>query len=60
MSKIVVSLPVVVMLALHGVKGYRLVFPSNWYDYNELQAMIAETLLLPDVLLEDYSTRLDG
>lgn len=60
MKKIGVPLPVVVMLTLHGVKGYRLVFPSVWYDYNELQPIDRETLLLPDVLLEDYSTRIDG
>lgn len=56
MKGIGVSLPVVVMLTLHGVKGYRLLFKSDWYDYNELHPIDRNTLLLPDVLLEDFAT----
>ena len=54
-----VSIPMVIMLSLHGVRGYRIWFRSNWYDCGQMHTIDRDTLLLPDVLLEDYSTPAD-
>jgi hypothetical protein len=51
-----VSLPIVVMLSLHGFKNYRLWFNSVWYDYDGCHPIDRDTVLLPDVLLEDFAT----
>jgi hypothetical protein len=54
-----VCVPMVIMLSLHGVRGYRIWFKSDWYEYGEMHAIDRDTLLLPDVLLEDYNTLAD-
>ena len=52
-----VPLPVIVMIALHGLKDYNLGTKSSWQPYN--YPIDRNLLLLPDVLLEDYSAQLD-
>jgi hypothetical protein len=54
-----VSTPLVIMLSFHGVRGYRIWFHSHWYDYGQMHAIDRDTLLLPDVLLENFSTSAD-
>ena len=54
-----VSMPMVIMLSMHGVRGYRIWFRSDWYDYGQMHAIDRDALLLPDVLLEDFSTLAD-
>jgi hypothetical protein len=54
-----VSMPMVIMLSMQGVKSYRIWFRSDWYDYGQMHAIDRDTLLLPDVLLEDFSTLAD-
>ncbi len=54
-----ISTPLVIMLTLHGVRGYRIWFDSIWYDYAEMHAIDRDTLPLPDVLLDDFATPVD-
>lgn len=49
-----VPLPLVVMVTLHGLKGFKLMTGSQWHE--DSYPIDRHTLLLPDVLLEDYST----
>lgn len=58
-KQIGVPLPLVVLLTLHGVKGYRMFYDHNWYSYDEAHPIDRETLLLPEVLLEDYTVSPD-
>lgn len=49
-----VLLPLIVMVTLNGLKGFSLATGSPWHE--SLYQIDRDTLLLPDVLLEDYST----
>ena len=54
-----VPLPLVVMLTLFGVKDYAIATGSAWHNFRPAHAIDRDTLLLPDVLLEDYMTPAD-
>ena len=49
-----IQLPLIVIVSLHGLKGYNLATGSPWLETS--YPIDRDTLLLPDVLLEDYST----
>ena len=53
------SLPLVIMITAIGLKGYGLATGSTWQNFRPTDTIDRDTLLLPDVLLEDYSTPAD-
>lgn len=55
-QQLAVPLPLVVMVTIHGLKGYAMATNSPWHNFNPANAIDRDTLLLPDVLLEDYHT----
>jgi Putative DNA-binding domain len=54
-----VSLPIVVMVTMHGFNGFGIADFSPFHDPPVHLTIDRETLLLPDVLLEDYGTQMD-
>ena len=53
-KQIGVPLPLIVMVSLFGLKGFDLTTNSPWHSVSS--QIDRDTLLLPDVLLEDYSS----
>lgn len=51
-----VTLPLVVMVTIQGLHGYAMATNSPWHNFNPTNLIDRDTLLLPDVLLEDYGT----
>lgn len=54
-----VPLPLVVTMTLFGVKEYGIATGSAWHSFRPTHAIDRDTLLLPDVLIEDYNTPAD-
>jgi len=53
------ALPLVVMVTMLGLKGYAMATNSPWQNANPSHKIDRDTLVFPDVLLEDYSTPAD-
>jgi len=54
-----VPLPLIITLTLTGVKGYGIASGSVYQNFRPTHTIDRDTLLLPDVLLEDYTTSAD-
>jgi hypothetical protein len=54
-----VQTPIVVMATMHGYKGFGIADNSPFHDPPSYLTIDRETLLLPDVLLEDYGMSMD-
>ena len=54
-----VPLPLIITLTVIGVKGYAIATGSTWSNFRPTHTIDRDTLLLPDVLLEDYTTPAD-
>lgn len=52
-------LPLVVIITAIGLKGYGMATNSAWINMRPTHTIDRNTLLLPDVLLEDYNTLAD-
>jgi hypothetical protein len=51
--------PLVVMVTIHGLKDYAMATNSPWHNFNPVNAIDRDMLLLPDVLLEEFTTPAD-
>ncbi len=58
-QKLGVTPPMVVMVTILGLKGYAMATNSPWHNYNPINQIDRDALLLPDVLLEDFNTPAD-
>ncbi len=54
MREIGVELPILAMLSLVGVHGFRLHHEIGFYLFGEVWAIDRDVLTMPDVLIEDY------
>lgn len=54
-----IPLPFVVLVTLHGVKGLTLARNSPWPVFVNVESIDRETLLLPEVIIEDFTTPVD-
>lgn len=54
MKEMEVELPVLAMLSMMGVRGFRLHHESGFYLFGEVWAIDRDVLTMPDVLIEDY------
>jgi hypothetical protein len=52
-------LPLIVMVSAFGLKGYGIATSSAYQNFRPTHLIDRDTLLFPDVLLEDYSTPAD-
>jgi hypothetical protein len=52
-------LPLIVMVSAFGLKGYGMATSSAYQNFRPTHLIDRDTLLFPDVLLEDYSTPAD-
>jgi hypothetical protein len=59
MEKLGVSLPLILMVTMQGLKGYALATGSPFQDFRQAHRFDRDLLLLPDVLVEDFSTPAD-
>ena len=55
-----VTPPMVLMVTIHAVKGHAMATNSAWQNFNPTNLIDRDTLLLPDVLIEEFSTRPTG
>ena len=53
------TLPLIVMVTTTGLKGFGMATGSAWDNFQPAHTIDRDTLLLPDVLLEDYSAPVD-
>jgi hypothetical protein len=58
-QKLGVPLPMLVMVAMHGLKGYGMATNNPWQNSRPSHAIDRDTLLLPDVLLDDFTVPAD-